>query len=618
MSSFHPGISLPCELGGYQLLRLIGSGGTSSVFEALDAEGRRVAFKLLHPAVAADPAARTRLAREVSTLQRIRGEGIAHVLDAEQDGADVFIVTELVEGPTLTQDVRDSGPYSIAELGPLARQMAATLDEVHAAGLIHRDLKPGNVMIGESGPVLIDFGIAQGSDDDRLTSTGLVTGTPGYLDPEVVAGASPSAAGDWWAWAATLTFAATGRPPFGRGSTQAVLSRVELGRPDVAGLPRRLATVLRAALAPDSSTRASRDDVIAELRYLLNHPHECADVEADSPDGLAHGPLPVARPDLPADPIPPTQIQPRGPATGHPHPGAADAADASAAVYPSGVSQSDPTVRVSDHGGHTVRMPAVAPPAAGAPTERITLYDRLRRPPAQTTVTPASPLAHSGASAPSGEEYRLTSPASRGEDEASPWRDIDGELPTWARMPPPRPILTFIYSVACTAPALREPLITFLAIAGGLIVCYGFGQSGFNRRLARYKYGPRKGDIRRMVFGYPLALLRGVFVMLLPIVFGWGVLVAGNVFIPDILNANPWSRWALCWFASALMWAMPLAERARDGSRALIAVIAPSRQWRFIFALVGLGLVAMSLFLALTWSEPGPMREHWSFIFSLD
>ena len=257
---------------GYRLLRRIGAGGMGTVHEALDADGNRVAVKVLHDAVAADPAARERLRREVALLHRVRGEGVARVLDAEVDGATAFVVTELIDGPTLEEEVRENGPFAPDELAGLAHGLAKGLDTIHAAGVAHRDLKPSNVMLAPQGPVIIDFGIAQVADDVRLTQTGMVAGTPGYLDPDVIVGGDPGPAGDWWAWAAVLTFAATGRPPFGRGGMHAVVARVSAGVVDTEGLAPQLATVLRAALDPEPARRLPPGEVLAALDGAWDRP----------------------------------------------------------------------------------------------------------------------------------------------------------------------------------------------------------------------------------------------------------------------------------------------------------------------------------------------------------
>ena len=250
---YHWHVEVLRNIGGYQLLRQLGAGGTGTVYLAQDPAGNEVAFKLLHSFLGSDVSARKRLAREAATINKVRSQAVARVLDLETEGADAFIVTEFISGPTLAQDVKEAGPWSGEDLVDLAERLASALQQLHEAGVIHRDIKPGNIMVSSRGPVLIDFGIAQAAGDERLTSTGLVTGTPGYLAPWVLDGASPDAASDWWSWAAVLVHAATGRPPFGDGPIEAVLARVRTGNPDVRGLAPSVQRALRSALAPTRS-----------------------------------------------------------------------------------------------------------------------------------------------------------------------------------------------------------------------------------------------------------------------------------------------------------------------------------------------------------------------------
>ena len=158
------------------------------VYLGADTEGRRVAVKVLGAAVASDPNARQRLAREVETMRRVRNRFVAEVLDADVDGPAPYIVTRYVPGRTLEDTVRQGGPLRGMALDNLAEGLAEALTAIHAAGVIHRDLKPGNVMLDAGHPVIIDFGIAHVPDSTRLTKTGLVMGTPGYLAPEVIEG----------------------------------------------------------------------------------------------------------------------------------------------------------------------------------------------------------------------------------------------------------------------------------------------------------------------------------------------------------------------------------------------------------------------------------------------
>ncbi|MFV0427179.1 MAG: protein kinase domain-containing protein [Beutenbergiaceae bacterium] len=287
-------------VGGYQLLAVVGSGGMGTVYRALDADGREVALKLLHPGFGADAAARARLRREVATLHRVRGDYVARVLDAEVDADEAFVVTELIAGQALDSSIGEHGPMNSQELRNLGGGLAAALEQIHAVNVLHRDLKPGNIMLTDSGPVVIDFGISQLADDARLTQVGLVTGTPGYVDPVVLAGAGPSVSGDWWGWAAVLLFAATGRPPFGSGPMMAVLSRVEGGRPDTEGLPPLIAQVFRRALHPDPALRLGHESVIRAFDDNL-HGREATEAIAASPGVTAPGPAGMGRaPGIPA------------------------------------------------------------------------------------------------------------------------------------------------------------------------------------------------------------------------------------------------------------------------------------------------------------------------------
>ena len=184
---------------------------------ACDPQGSMVAVKVLRPDTTESMNARLRLAREVETMRRVRSPFVAEVLDADVTGEFPYIVTRYVPGPTLEAMVRNRGPLSGSGLRLLAYGTAEALTAIHAAGVVHRDLKPGNVMLTDDRPVVIDFGIAQSPDATRLTQDGLVMGTPGYLAPEVIEGRPSSPASDVHSWAATLAYAATGRAPFGGG-----------------------------------------------------------------------------------------------------------------------------------------------------------------------------------------------------------------------------------------------------------------------------------------------------------------------------------------------------------------------------------------------------------------
>jgi serine/threonine protein kinase len=267
------------RLGPYRLVSRLGEGGMGVVHLGLDRHGRAVAIKVLRPHVAYDPEARWRLEREVDTLTRIRSSRVAAVVDSDIAGDRPYLVTRYVAGPSLDDVVTDEGPLRPDELVRLGRGLVEALEAIHSVGVVHRDLKPGNVLLEDGEPVVIDFGIAHIADDVRLTSSGLVMGTPGYLSPEVIGGSPVTQATDWWGWAATLAFAASGRPPFGRGPMDVVLGRVSRGETDLTGVDARLSPLLAAALSPDPGRRPPTAEVVAALeRYASGGPATTANL----------------------------------------------------------------------------------------------------------------------------------------------------------------------------------------------------------------------------------------------------------------------------------------------------------------------------------------------------
>jgi predicted Ser/Thr protein kinase len=259
---------LPGTLGPYRLQDRLGEGGMGVVHLARDQEGRAVALKVLHPLGSEGVNARRRLAREVETMRRVRSPYVAEVLDADVTGEFPYIVTRFVSGPTLDEMVRTRGPLSGPGLRRLAHGMAEALTAIHAAGVVHRDLKPGNVMLTDDRPIVIDFGIAQTGDATRLTQTGLVMGTPGYLAPEVIEGEPSSPASDVHSWGSTMAFAATGHLPFGGGSYETIFYRIISGRADLSGVPAPLVPLISAALARDPSHRPSASWLSAQAVAL--------------------------------------------------------------------------------------------------------------------------------------------------------------------------------------------------------------------------------------------------------------------------------------------------------------------------------------------------------------
>ena len=228
-------------------------------------DGRRVALKVLRPHVVGDEEARDRLAREVKSLSRVRSPLVAEIIDADPWGPIPFVATRYVPGLSLHDHVPQEGQLSGEELRWLARSLAEALQAVHQVGVLHRDVKPSNVLMEGRTPVLIDFGLARVADDTRLTRTGWLLGTPGYLAPEILFGHEPGPAADVHSWAATVAFAGLGRPPFGRGPSMAVMDRVRRGEHDLSGLDSGVLPLVVAALDPEPARRPSLSALIESL-----------------------------------------------------------------------------------------------------------------------------------------------------------------------------------------------------------------------------------------------------------------------------------------------------------------------------------------------------------------
>lgn len=262
-------------IGGYTLINRLGSGGMGTVWQVRDDGGNLFAMKILRNDVSddsqesdeeyQDTVARERLRREAVALHSVNHKGVCHIEDMELDDSLAFIVTELIEGTNLREDIKRNGRYIAEDLERLASKLIDAVDAVHEANIIHRDIKPTNVMISPTGPVLVDFGIAMEEGQTHVTSTGLVMGTPGFIAPEVIDGAESDEATDWWSTAAVLAFAATGRPIFGTHPMMAVLEREMSGNANLSGLPPRTAAAFRSALNPDRELRCSAQELLAVI-----------------------------------------------------------------------------------------------------------------------------------------------------------------------------------------------------------------------------------------------------------------------------------------------------------------------------------------------------------------
>ncbi|TFH53282.1 serine/threonine protein kinase [Actinomyces viscosus] len=657
-------------VGGYRLLRRLGAGGMGVVWEAADEGGRHVAMKILHPQIAADPTARRRLDREASVLARVRDTRVARILDIETGDGSLgitFVITELVEGPTLQHEVEHEGVYDLTtdarDLADLAHGLVDSLRAVHSAGVIHRDLKPSNVMLGAQGPVLIDFGIAQVADDVRLTQTGQVTGTPGFIPPEMLDGGEPTAEVDWYACAGVLLFTVTGLAPFGSGAWQVVFRRVYAGTPELGDLEQEnpaLARAFTAALAPEAEDRLSPDGLLEVLDEIAE-----GGTGQEAVDRLL-GPEEPEDDSEESETSTSTFVPGYGTTPGYGvAPGygvqqsAGSASSASPAVYGSPVSAGS-----AAEGGYGYGAPSassassVQPPPAIPPRSWYRNSGSMPMGQAQSMqygVGSPAPVTPSGAyprPAPSGQVpmfpysgYQHTrpqaaypqpfagppmNPAAGAMVQRGPMAPTPhpagairhDDLPDWAQEPERRPLVVLALGFALSAVGVPRPGWTAILAALVIVIAGVVGRAQDARRWNRLQRGSASpADTSRMWAMTPWYLVRsllsvgcafalglGAALLILYIALSTGIMGSD----PTVLTSLPVTvRYTLIIFTTVasyllVQWLAPWGTATRRGGAHIINMMIPSSHRRRTVTLVLIAIGLIALLLAFVGAVPSP------------
>ncbi len=372
----------PRTIGPYQLVGQLGGGGMGRVFLGRSAGGRLVAVKVIRSDLAADPDFRVRFRREVAAARRVSGVYTATVVDADADSEEPWLATAYVAGPSLAEAVHDHGPLPPRSALALAAGLAESLAAIHKAGVVHRDLKPSNVLLAEDGPRLIDFGISRAAESTSVTRAGFVIGSPGFMSPEQAQGDDVGPASDIFSLGAVLVFAATGEPPFGSGTTAALVFRVVFAPANLDAVPDAIRPVVERCLAKDPSQRPSASELLTEIGAMQP-------AAGWLPDPVTSA-FPASRAPLIPEPLTPPTPAPATPATPPP----AVKAEEPPAVLPA----TSPTV--TGFRPFIAAEPEVVTPAAGATPQSAETVAAAGQ---AVAAEPATVPQESGAGAPEAE-----------------------------------------------------------------------------------------------------------------------------------------------------------------------------------------------------------------------
>ncbi|MGW0709948.1 protein kinase domain-containing protein [Streptomyces sp. NPDC002643] len=377
----------PKVVAGYRLAARLGSGGMGTVYLSYTPGGHPIALKTIRPELSEDPEFRRRFKQEVQAAQRVQGLYTAPVIDYDTEGAQPWLATAYVPGPSLHSAVAEHGALPVSSVLLLLAGVAEALKVIHGAGIVHRDLKPSNVLLASDGPRVIDFGIARAADATALTGTGVSIGTPAFMSPEQAAGKPVTDASDIFALGQVAAFAGRGSGAYGDGPSHAVLYRIVHEEPDLTGLPDELGFIAR-CLAKDPADRPTPAEVIELCQAASPTPLVQSGswlpeaIDADITRRTSASAELLAQQDKAAEtPTPSTQAPPpTAPGTQGPPP-AAPLTHPATQLSPSSVDHAAPTM----HSGPTTPPP---PGPVGPPS---TPYHMQPAPSGPHTVPPGHP-----------------------------------------------------------------------------------------------------------------------------------------------------------------------------------------------------------------------------------